>query len=34
MPGQAMATMPMMRASTPIRINEVDVDLNIGGIFP
>src|ERR1700733_471393 len=31
-PGQAMATIPMMRASTPIRINEVDVDLNAVGI--
>jgi hypothetical protein len=27
-----MATIPMMRASTPIRINEVDVDLNGVGI--
>src|ERR1700733_2825478 len=32
MPGQAMATIPMMRASTPIRIKEVDVDLNAVGI--
>src|SRR5580692_5773768 len=31
-PGQAMATIPMMRASTPIRIKEVDVDLNAVGI--
>src|SRR6202161_2728915 len=33
MPGQAMATIPMMRASTPIRIREVEVDLNIGAIL-
>src|ERR1700733_11471749 len=31
-PGHAMATIPMMRESTPIRINEVDVDLNMVGI--
>src|SRR5579863_7468722 len=34
-PGQAMAVTPMTRASTPIRISEVEVDLNIKGIpFP
>src|ERR1700722_10629213 len=33
MPGQAMATIPMMRARTPMRIREVEVDLNLGAIL-